>query len=197
MSTASTRSISGLYTFLGHLHTRTLSGFDTLVTPCTCLKYFGVLYCSYFEYSQYQNCLNRRCILGASVILRLTPHCFDVMLFGKKRSRLLVGAHYFRGEQLEFLDFLDHRQYFGSIPRILCEHSQYFGVLSCGYSMLQAPKYFGFNSADAPAFAVFLLLILPVFAVFRPSVLLILPALAVRNVLDTPSMLEVRIDGYL
>ena len=32
--TSSTRSISGLFTF-GHFHTRTISGFDTVVTPCT------------------------------------------------------------------------------------------------------------------------------------------------------------------
>ena len=89
---------------------------------------------------------------------------------------------------------------------ILCEYSQYLGVLYCGYSILQAPKYFGFDSGDTPALAVLLLLILPVLAVFRPSVLLILtvltvfrpsvllilPVLAVRNVLDTPSILEVR-----
>ena len=75
-STASTPSISGVYTF-GYFHTRSISGLDSVVTPCTrstlgfdtlqyCLylKYFGVLYCSYFEYSQYQNSLNMRSILG-------------------------------------------------------------------------------------------------------------------------------------
>ena len=77
-------------------------------------------------------------------------------------------------------------------------------ILSTVHS--QAPKYFGFDSADTPALGVLLLLLLPVLAVsrpsvlliltvltvFGPSVLLILPVLAVRNVLDTPSILEVR-----
>ena len=82
-----------------------------------------------------------RSILGVWGTLRPSPHRFDnfILLFGRKLSqtvpRVHVGANYFRGEQLEYLEY---RQYFGSI---YCEYSQNFGVLYCGYSLYS--KYFG------------------------------------------------------
>ena len=120
--------------------------------------------------------------------------------------RVLVGANYFRGEQLEYLRA--PAVFRESMLRVL---AVFRGSL---LRILSTPSISGFDTADTPVLAVLLLLILavllllilpvlavfrpsvllilPVLAVFRPSVLLILPVLAVRNVLDTPSILEVR-----
>ena len=106
--------------------------------------------------------------------------------------RVLVGANYFRGEQLEYLRA--PAVFRESMLRVL---AVFRGSL---LRILSTPSISGFDTADTPVLAVLLLLILavllllilPVLAVFRPSVLLILPLLAVRNVLDTPSILEVR-----
>ena len=105
---------------------------------------------------------------------------------------MLVGANYFRGEQLEYLRA--PAVFRESMLRVL---AVFRGSL---LRILSTPSISGFDTADTPVLAVLLLLILavllllilPVLAVFRPSVLLILPLLAVRNVLDTPSILEVR-----
>ena len=169
-----------------------------LNTACTWSIWGG--YTSHtFEYSQHQNCLNRRSILGVWVILGPSPHRVDnfIPFFAEnfdRRSlpRVLVGTNYSRGEQLEYF----------RVPAVFRE---YMLRLLAVYRdsvvrILYTPSISGFDTADTPVLAVLLLLILPVVAVFRPSVLLILPVLAVfrpsvllmlpvhpvLNVLDTP-----------
>ena len=84
--------------------------------------------------------------------------------------RVLVGANYFRGEQLEYLGVpAVFREY---IPRVLAV--LWGSVLRIFYTS----SISGFDTADNPVLAVLLLLILPVLTVFGPSVLLVPPALA-------------------
>ena len=91
---------------------------------------------------------------------------------------MLVRANHFRGEQLE---------YFRSTGSISGVYTAILAVFRVSVLRILCifPSISGFDTADTPVLAVLLLLILPVMALFRPSVLLILPVLAVRNVLDT------------
>ena len=115
-----------------------------------------------------------RSILGVWVILRPSPHRFDYFIpfFGRILSqtvpRVLVGSNYFRGEQLEYVEY---RQNCGSI---YCEYSQYIPGF-CTADTLYSPSISGFDTAVTPVHAVLLLLILPVLAVFGPSYFRILP----------------------
>ena len=139
--------------------------------------------------------LYNRSISYTSTVSAPVRH-FPSRLFGRKKSqtvpRVLLVANYFRGEQLEYLRA--PAVFRESMLRVL---AVFRGSL---LRILSTPSISGFDTADTPVLAVLLLLILavllllilPVLAVFRPSVLLILPLLAVRNVLDTPSILEVR-----
>ena len=92
---------------------------------------------------------------------------------------MLVRANHFRGEQLE---------YFRSTGSISGVYTAILAVFRVSVLRILCifPSISGFDTADTPVLAVLLLLILPVMALFRPSVLLILPVLAVRNVLETP-----------
>ena len=138
-----------------------------------------------FEYSRYKKSLNIRSILGLWVIVRPFPHRFDnsIPFLCRKISqtvpRVLVRANHFRGEQLE---------YFRSTGSISGVYTAILAVFRVSVLRILCifPSISGFDTADTPVLAVLLLLILPVMALFRPSVLLILPVLAVRNVLDTP-----------
>ena len=112
-----------------------------------------------------------------------------IPFFGRKSSqtvpRVLVGANYFSGEQLEY----------STVPAVFWEYivrvlAVFRGSVLRILSIL--PRISGFDTADTPVLAVLLLLILPVLAVFRSSVLLMPPVLAARNVLDTPSTLEIQ-----
>ena len=120
-----------------------------LNTACT---WSGVLHCSYFEYSQCQNYLNMRNILGVWVILRPSPHRFVSSRFWQKtfpdgptsaRSRKLIswGA----------TEYLEFSGVYTSSTRSISG----FCTADTLYS-----KYSGFDTADTPVLAVLLLLIL-------------------------------------
>ena len=104
--------------------------FDTL-DYCLYLKYFGVLYGSYFEYSQCQNSLNMRSILGVYEL------CFDRLRTDSTiSSRFLAENLHIRSHEWSKLLSWGAAGVL-KVPAVFREYilRVYFGVRYCGCSL--------------------------------------------------------------
>ena len=178
--------------FAGCFRTRSISGFVTLHTPCTSIV-------SGFCSAATASARNISSV-GTPTIAntRSTVSIISCPLFCRKHSQMVprveVGSNYFWWEQLEYIEYW---QISGLYTASACCISRFCivdtactpSIAEFRYSENLILPLLWVLCCSHSAFAAFrpsVVLILPVLAVFRPLILKLLSVLGVRNVLDTP-----------